>query len=79
MRVILTILITSVLIGCTTPARVEEGTARSVVIAFGTDGTGLPVGSPTLSMAEAHCKKFGKSARYSGRPTPTRIAYDCVD
>lgn len=74
-----TVLIALALSGCATPAMIEEGTARNVVIAFGTDAIGAPVGSPTLALAEQHCARYGKHARYSGRPSGSRIAYDCVD
>ena len=63
--------------GCTTvPPKVVEGNARSVIVGWNMSTQGS---TGSLGIADAHCAKYGKTAKYTGKPNDFQLAYDCVD
>lgn len=64
------------LTGCATRGpEVYEGNAASVVVGWNRSTQGT---TGALEAADAHCKKYGKVARYTGKPNDFLLAYDCV-
>ncbi len=70
------IMLCALLGGCVAiPPEVSEGNEASVIVdwtfsTLGTDGA--------LSVADAHCRKYGKHARYNGKLSEFQLAFDCV-
>lgn len=56
--------------GCASSSRVS-GTDSAVVVIWASLPEALP-------MAEAHCTKFGKHAKYAGSPHPYELIFNCV-
>ena len=71
--------ITAVLAGCATTeqARVLGGNDRSVIVFWATTLT--PSSEAALPVADAHCRKFGRKARYSRPAGDFKTAFDCVE
>lgn len=62
--------------GCvSTGPQVAEGNPSAVVVDWAQSSRGS---SGALTAADAHCARYGKHARYSGKPNAFQIAYDCV-
>jgi hypothetical protein len=54
---------------------VDEGNATGVVVAWNRSTGGS---SGALAVADQHCQRYGRAARYSGKPNAFLLAYDCV-
>lgn len=76
MRATLIILLLAIA-GCAAPRgpEVYEGNSASVIVGWNRSTQGT---TGALEAADAHCKKFGKAARYTGKPNAYLLAYDCV-
>lgn len=62
--------------GCASvPPQVREGNAETVIVSWNMSTQGS---SGALGVADAHCAKYGKRARYTGKPNDFQLAYDCV-
>ncbi len=60
----------ALLAGCS--AGVVASSERSVVVYANSAGTAQPI-------ADAHCKKNGRFAEFSGQPMDFQFAYRCVN
>ncbi len=77
-QLIAVVTITVVLFGCSTTRqgpRVVEGNEMSVVITAWESNQGF---SGALALADTHCAKYGKKARYARNVADFTRAYDCV-
>lgn len=64
------------LAGCATvPPEVVEGNESTVIVAWNNSTQG---DTGALGVADTHCAKYGKHAKYNGKPNDFQLAYDCV-
>jgi hypothetical protein len=75
MKVLLTILL--VLAGCATPRgpELKEGNSETAVVSWLNSTQGV---DGAHAVADAHCGRFGKTARYAGKANIFLLAYECV-
>ena len=73
-RIILAALVSG-LVGCSGPPYVMQGNDRTVTVNWRKSSDGR---KGTLAIADAHCAKYGRKARYLSE-YGAMMTYDCVE